>query len=229
MKRIYIVNPVAGNGRTLNVISDISNICSNKNYNYEIITTTHPMEAALIAKEYSHADNVIFSVGGNGTLNEIINGIKNDMNFSIVPSGLYNSFSNYIGKTKTFNLDKVNDRYFIDIAFLGIDIIFGRLNIIMRGNIDHDIIIFMTNLIENKYTIKELDKLRLINSILESLKGNEICSLSEILINYDGILKCSVDGEIIESSVFKFTNTDKVVNYYREEDKDLVKLIKRWP
>lgn len=122
MKRIYIVNPKSGNGKPLSIIGQIQHICEIKKYGYKIVFTEHPHHATEIAKYYGNPNNVIFSVGGDGTLNEIINGLEKNSLISVVPCGSGNDFYKVIdNKTNYIDLGQVNDRKFINIASLGID------------------------------------------------------------------------------------------------------------
>ena len=122
MERIYIVNPIAGKNKQTRIMQDISCVCDLKDYPYKIIETTKPGHATELASEFSSKDNVIFSVGGDGTLNEVVNGIKDKSLLGIIPSGSGNDFYKVIKEdTKIIDLGKVNDRYFINIASLGVD------------------------------------------------------------------------------------------------------------
>ena len=91
-----------------------------------IFRTSKPGEATSLAESCSKCfpDGTIYSVGGDGTLNEVINGISPDMNLGIIPAGSGNDFYRVyeqIQGTKKINLGVVNERKFINIASLGID------------------------------------------------------------------------------------------------------------
>lgn len=122
MKRVYIVNPTSGDKKSDNIMNSVKQVCDKKEYDYEIISTKNPKHAIEIAENYSDGNNVIFSVGGDGTLNEVINGLKDNSNLSIIPCGSGNDFYKSINEnTNKIDLGQVNDRYFINIASLGID------------------------------------------------------------------------------------------------------------
>lgn len=129
MKRIYIVNPTSGHGRSLKVAKEIHHICLGKKLDFEIIETKGPSDATMIAKEFDKENHVIFSVGGDGTLHEIVNGMHT-ASISIIPSGTGNDFYKTITEqTDKIDLGIVNERYFVNIAALGIDAL-----IALKGN-----------------------------------------------------------------------------------------------
>lgn len=138
MKHLFVVNPIAGKGKTLNYIPAINAYFEKSNEEYEIEITKYPGHATIIASEYSSkGDYRIYSIGGDGTLNEVLNGMAgSNSSLAVVPSGSGNDFiksvsdCSYLGEclSKTINGDthlidiaKVNNRYYINIASLGFD------------------------------------------------------------------------------------------------------------
>lgn len=77
---------------------EINTICKEKNYDYQIIITDCPKDATKIVKELHNS--IVFSVGGDGTLNEIINGINSDCMLGIIPAGSGNDFYKSIDSNK---------------------------------------------------------------------------------------------------------------------------------
>jgi len=136
---VFIVNPVAGKGRSSALISSIEERFRNFPEPYRIEITKHPGHATEIEKTLS-AEGVpmrIYSVGGDGTLNEIINGISGlHVELGIIPCGSGNDtirsiysitdphvlLKNLPLATSTLlDLGKINGRYFINIASIGFD------------------------------------------------------------------------------------------------------------
>ena len=122
---VFIVNPTSGNKNTIRIVNAIEEYCNSLDIVYEIRYTKNPGDATKIALEYKYFNEVvIYSVGGDGTLNEIVNGMYNSKaNLSVIPIGTGNDFYKSL---KSFNGDKidigrVNDKYFINIASIGID------------------------------------------------------------------------------------------------------------
>jgi YegS/Rv2252/BmrU family lipid kinase len=138
MKHLFIVNPVAGKGKTLPIITEINEAFKGINEEYIIEVTERPGHATEIVKRYVEIEDYrVYSVGGDGTLNEVLNGIVNsNSSLAIIPSGTGNDFiksickdlnmSNLLyrtinGKEEFIDLAKVNHRYFINISSVGFD------------------------------------------------------------------------------------------------------------
>ena len=126
MKYVFIVNPSSGSGRAKEVATKLEDVCKKENMDYVIRLTNKPKEATKIALEYKRDNCIIYAVGGDGTLNEVLNGIVGTKNkLGIIPCGSGNDFYKSISKLKeeelTIDVGKINDRYFINIASIGID------------------------------------------------------------------------------------------------------------
>ena len=128
MKRVFIVNPIAGNGKALKISKVLEIVCQTEKIQHEIIYTTGPGNATAIAREKSlnNDEIIIYSVGGDGTLNEVLNGIiDSNAILGVIPGGSGNDFYKMI-KINSYlcnkiDVGKVNERYFINIASLGLD------------------------------------------------------------------------------------------------------------
>lgn len=123
-KHVFIVNAFAGSGKSLHAANNIKKYCSDNNIDADIIYTKESGEATQIAARYTNS--IIFSVGGDGTLSEVVNGIVGTDNLlGIVPTGSGNDFYKTIAQLddELLNIDlaKINDRYFINVACIGID------------------------------------------------------------------------------------------------------------
>ena len=126
MKHIFIVNPISGKGKTLKAVDRIKKVCEEENLDYEIYFTECPKDATKIARKYRFTKNIIYSVGGDGTLNEVLNGIVGTKNLlGVIPAGSGNDFYKTLSKIDeeypVIDIGKVNDRYFINIISIGID------------------------------------------------------------------------------------------------------------
>ena len=125
MYHIFIVNPTAGNNNGLKVGKAIEEFCEINHIEYDVIYTTSKEEIAGMVKQYSFSkDVVIYSVGGDGTLNEVVNAMNGTRaSLSVIPAGtgndFYKSLKDFYGDK--IDLGKVNDRYFINIASIGLD------------------------------------------------------------------------------------------------------------
>jgi len=125
MKYIFIINPASGKTDYDKIKRNI--IDNLKNEDYEIYETKAPKEATEIASKFKNEENtVVYSVGGDGTLNEVVNGIaEGKCKLGILPTGSGNDFYRTLKETDKeivrVDLGKVNDRYFINIASVGMD------------------------------------------------------------------------------------------------------------
>ena len=141
MNHVFIINPKAGSKDVTNFI--IEELNKRKDLiNYSLYITTKRNDACEFAKDYceKHPEATRFyACGGDGTLNEVVNGIIGYPNKSVTsyPCGSGNDFIKSFGNPKAFlDLDalingqeidvdvlKVNDRYTINICNLGFDAI----------------------------------------------------------------------------------------------------------
>ena len=96
-KYLFIINPIAGGGIAKGLETEIENLMSKEKRNFEIVYTTKPKEAILIAasREYE----VVVAVGGDGTINEVISGLIRQEKgiLGIIPAGTGNDLSRSLG------------------------------------------------------------------------------------------------------------------------------------
>jgi YegS/Rv2252/BmrU family lipid kinase len=126
MNRIFIVNPKAGKGKALKAAKIIESICEQENLEYIIHYTKEKEDATCIARQYRENENIVYSVGGDGTLNEVVNGIAlSNTILGIIPAGTGNDFVRSLTPKRELvtkiDIGKVNHKYFINIASLGLD------------------------------------------------------------------------------------------------------------
>lgn len=104
-KYCLIVNPLAGRGSALKAIPEIESILNGLELDYDIILTEYPGHAIELAKEAgANGYQTVVSVGGDGTANEVINGLMQDAiagnlcaNLGVLPVGRGNDFSYGMG------------------------------------------------------------------------------------------------------------------------------------
>lgn len=125
MKYVFIINPASGKTDYDKIKQNIMKTLENENY--EIYETKAPKEATEIASRFKNEENtIVYSVGGDGTLNEVVNGItEGKCKLGIIPTGSGNDFYRTLKEVQTENvrldLGKINGRYFINIASVGMD------------------------------------------------------------------------------------------------------------
>jgi len=98
-KYLIILNPTAGKGAAAGKLPIIHDFLGDKEVEYEIIYTDKVGHAAEIAEEHAQdEETAIIAAGGDGTCNEVINGLmkgKGDTTptFGVLPLGRGNDFS----------------------------------------------------------------------------------------------------------------------------------------
>lgn len=77
MKKYFIiVNPAAGRGATVKALPQIEEFLRENRVDYSVMLTDHPGHATeLAARAAQDGVSVVVSVGGDGTANEVINGL----------------------------------------------------------------------------------------------------------------------------------------------------------
>ena len=80
MKYYFIINPKSGKIDKSRIEKNIREACIVREIPYEIIYTSRKGEAKKMASQIPDEECVIFSVGGDGSLNEVLNGIVGSKN-----------------------------------------------------------------------------------------------------------------------------------------------------
>ena len=126
MKYIFIVNQGAGRGRCNRILPKIEEECKKKNREYEVRFISKEKSGYDIALEYKNEENVIYVVGGDGTLSitlPALVGTKNKL--GIIPAGSGNDTYRTIKTMEDgeflIDLGKINNTYFINVACTGVD------------------------------------------------------------------------------------------------------------
>jgi len=146
MRATVIFNPSAGRGRSGAIASAVARGLAKRQFEVESHATEGPVGATAIARRCAPETDVIVAVGGDGTINEVANGMVEAMGggsatgrrpaLGIVPAGTVNVLAlelglpfqveracNVIagGKTVSLDLGRVNDRGFLLMMGAGID------------------------------------------------------------------------------------------------------------
>lgn len=123
-KYIFVINPVAGKGKGKALAPKIEKECKKRNWNYEIRYTE---EGKAIREQLKDVqDAIIYAVGGDGLVSQILQAIVGTNNrLAVIPAGSGNDFYKTIQKLEDgehqIDVGKINDQYFINVACLGID------------------------------------------------------------------------------------------------------------
>jgi diacylglycerol kinase (ATP) len=148
VKTVVIHNPTAGRDQGATVAKTVQRILGKRGFEVELRGTSDPHDATHIAKEVAGEADIIVAVGGDGTINEIVNGmsarrVRDALTgrttrplLGIVPAGTVNVLALELGipsqvakacriiaegTTMTLDLGKVNGRWFVLMMGAGID------------------------------------------------------------------------------------------------------------
>ncbi len=138
MKHIFVINPTSGRGKAYKQIAIIEEVFKDNPQDFEIIITEHQGHATEIARRFKRSDEVtLYSVGGDGTAYELLNGLQEKVAMAIIPAGTGNDYYRMVGY-KNQNLKELirdtvhgrevivdyglaNDRRFLNMMALGLD------------------------------------------------------------------------------------------------------------
>lgn len=100
MKNIaFIINPIAGTGNKKKLPKLIDATLDKRQWLANIVYTEYPGHATILARQYAHMGfDAVISVGGDGTLNEVAQGLRDTATaLGIIPMGSGNGFARHIG------------------------------------------------------------------------------------------------------------------------------------
>ncbi len=140
MKFVFIINPISGKKHYQSVV-DIVKIYAKKHpdFEYDLVLTEYTGHAKEIAANYPNAQACCFvACGGDGTLNEVLNGLQDQAILAQIPIGSGNDFFKMLGydndsdletlvvstiEGKVANIDygRVNSERFINSCNMGLD------------------------------------------------------------------------------------------------------------
>lgn len=108
-KHIFILNPAAGQGKAFSLEEDIIKTGMRLGIDVEIYKTKEVLDAQVMADRFARLASVespirLYACGGDGTVNEILNGIVgyDNVELAIVPTGTGNDFIRNFGKAEEF-------------------------------------------------------------------------------------------------------------------------------
>lgn len=140
MKHIFIVNPAAGKyDRTEECRRLVHDACTARELEYELLVSKQPGDCRALARQAASAgeDVRIYACGGDGTLNEVVNGVVGFPNAAVThfPGGSGNDTIKLFDDPSAFTcidrlldaeetkLDVIrcNDTYSLNILSIGLD------------------------------------------------------------------------------------------------------------
>ncbi|TVP93219.1 diacylglycerol/lipid kinase family protein [Alkalibacterium sp.] len=137
-KAVVIVNPTSGKEEGEEYGPLAKNELEKLYDEVELKWTEGEGDATRFAQEACRSNvDAIYAMGGDGTVNECVNGIAPEANrpiFSFIPLGTVNDLGRVLGipmkpkkaikeltnrKKRTIDIGKINDQYFVDIVAIG--------------------------------------------------------------------------------------------------------------
>ena len=135
-RKIFIVwNPASG-GHGKKIVNELTRFIGD-NYSYQVFDTQASKGAkTLVESRFDENFTDLLIIGGDGTINEAVNGLHFDVPISIVPAGTGNDFIKNIqigkslnqqfetaleGKIQSVDVGKCNDRLFLNGVGIGFD------------------------------------------------------------------------------------------------------------
>ena len=138
MKYLLLYNPVSGRSKFKSHIAYIKEEFKNTNHELMVYESKAPKDLLKVAEEEAANYDVFLVAGGDGTINEVINGMmlaEKQPALAILPSGTANDIAAIIGINKNIkkslkilfsetpvlmDVNQINDQYFIYTAASGI-------------------------------------------------------------------------------------------------------------
>lgn len=138
MRYMLLYNPVSGKGKFKKKIPYIKKYFAEKNLDLDIYESKHPKDLERQAATLEGLYDVVIISGGDGTVNEVLNGImklKIKPSIGILPTGTANDVASILGmkrsikrnldvitETETIAMDvnKLNERYFLYTTAAGV-------------------------------------------------------------------------------------------------------------
>ena len=101
MKHIFIINPTSGKGDGAQAVPLIRSEIEKLKLDAEIIVTEYAGHAQEVAASLPQdRDLIVYACGGDGTINEVLNGLKPGIRMGILPCGTGNDYYRMIDSRK---------------------------------------------------------------------------------------------------------------------------------
>ena len=136
-KLLFLINPYAGRAEIKSRLIEIIDLFVRNSYEVTVHTTQKPNEIPLIIRNRGSSFDVIAACGGDGTLNETINGVMSLSErplIGYIPTGTVNDFADNLnipvsmleaaelivsGEEYSLDIGELNSKYFAYVAAFG--------------------------------------------------------------------------------------------------------------
>lgn len=137
-KLLFIINPKAGLKKNKHFIDNAVDVFENAGYKVGIKYTKKRADGTDLARQYADKADLVVCMGGDGTLNEVMQGLADgniNTPLGYIPAGSTNDFAASLGlksnpkeqaefivthEARPLDLGKFNGRYFVYTASAGI-------------------------------------------------------------------------------------------------------------
>jgi YegS/Rv2252/BmrU family lipid kinase len=144
MKILYVVNPAAGRARAPGMRDEVHDVARRAGFGGDVVFTERQGHATEIARSAAAARyDVVVSVGGDGTANEVADGILGtETALAVVPAGSGNDFAAELGLPRRWrdalvtlpsatrrriDVGRANGQLFLQTAGIGADAYIAQL------------------------------------------------------------------------------------------------------
>ena len=136
----FIVNPVAGNGKTIKIMDKVDEYLNHKQIPFEVVYTKEPGHATKLAAKLAGGEDscAVVAVGGDGTVAEVAEGLLGTgCPLGIVPAGTGNDYRRSLDipddtinaldvilqdRRRKVDTVNINGRTFLNIVTVGFDV-----------------------------------------------------------------------------------------------------------
>ena len=134
---VIIMNPCAGTKKANKYLTDIIYLFSQHGYFSRVYMTSKKGDGVDLAREYAKEADLLVAIGGDGTLNEVIEGVMKEgieVPIGYIPAGSTNDFATSLkipknimkaakvimeGSPRTLDIGAFNDKFFTYVACFG--------------------------------------------------------------------------------------------------------------
>lgn len=235
---LIVVNPNAGGGQCKKDWPEIENLIRRRNLKYHAVFTQYRHHAInLTAKYINQGYRKIIVVGGDGTINEVVNGIfsnyeeVNHIYFGVIMMGtgndwgrMFNIPPNYqkaidiivrekkfkqdVGKVSYFLGTKKHYRYFINTAGIGFDAMVVQNTNLSKDKGKSGKFSYLTTLFKTLLNYKTLDVKIAIEG--KELKGSKLFTMNVGIGKFSGGGMQQVPHAIIDDGLFDIMLVNKI-------------------
>ncbi|HPE43085.1 MAG TPA: diacylglycerol kinase family lipid kinase [Bacteroidales bacterium] len=234
-KWLVIVNPTAGVGKAAKDWPGIEQLLINEGFDFKAVVTKHPFHAISLARDLvqQHGYQKIIAVGGDGTLNEVVNGIfqqnrfpTTDIMLGMITVGTGNdwgrmyefpkkykkairilknerTFLQDVGKVKYRYDSEDKSRYFINMAGMGYDALVAKKTNLMKARGKGGTLAYLYNLVTGLFQYKNTHLHIKVDN--KEVLNDKVFSLSIGICKYNGGGMMQLPKAIPDDGLFDIT------------------------